>query len=626
MKKSMKSYGCYRFLVPCLCLAALLSSSPAAAQRFGMWPTDSRGSLALVRHDVRVTVTHPVAETVVTQEFENRSSFDREATFYYPVPEGAVVHGMALWVNGVRREARMLERHKAREIYQGIVNEKRDPALLERMDGNIFRMRIFPVLAKSRQRVELRFVQPVTAEAAGRYRLTLRKPPGTLVDVLRLSVTVRAPFALSSLGFEGHRGRFARRGDAFVMAMPAARRSFANDIRLRYSTRAAATGPRVVTTDAGDRTLFVAELPAAKPRQPARNVAVLVDCSLSMADKLRQARMVTRSVLGKLEASARAAVVPFSLVPLSAVKLLPPSEALDRAETLLDAVEPKLGTSFVPAVRRALSAGATHLVLVTDGATEFHQGELEHLLRLLVDRPGVTLSVVSLPGAQNGEILSDLARASGGDHVQLAKGDDLDGAAVRATRRVSRSGVALSAAAAASAPNARAEVDLVSRGPASLVVTGSVPRDQRSTPLSLTDLSTGKTLTISLSVDHLEAAGVSGLYASAAITRLTRRIKVLDAEQELRPAVVALSKTHNVVSEYTALLATDTDADYNRPTSGRTWQRKVRRVDDNLPSTEFHSTPEPHEWALILLALAALVVANRRGWLSFSPSTPQRPA
>ena len=90
------------------------------------------------------------------------------------------------------------------------------------------------------------------------------------------------------------------------------------------------------------------------------------------------------------------------------------------------------------------------------------------------------------------------------------------------------------------------------------------------------------------------------------------RIKLFGEQEALRTEVVKLSKTHNVLSEYTALLATETDADYLRQTSGRKWQRKMHDIGDDLPNASFDSTPEPHEWALIGMALFMLVVMRCR--------------
>ena len=95
-----------------------------------------------------------------------------------------------------------------------------------------------------------------------------------------------------------------------------------------------------------------------------------------------------------------------------------------------------------------------------------------------------------------------------------------------------------------------------------------------------------------------------------------RRIKVVGEEPALRQAVVKLSRAHNILSEYTALLATESDAQYDNPTSGRKWQRQTPGFGDDLPSTSFHSTPEPHEVLLMGLALMTLWAARRKGWLS----------
>jgi len=146
--------------------------------------------MVLVRHDVQVRIRQPLAEVTVTQVFDNPQPFQLEAYYYYPVPDGATVSNLALWVNGERREARVMERQRAREIYQGIVNEKRDPALVERLSDELFRIRIFPVPARGRQRVELRFVQPVEQLAPTHYRLLLKRPPGPTSHALRLAAAL----------------------------------------------------------------------------------------------------------------------------------------------------------------------------------------------------------------------------------------------------------------------------------------------------------------------------------------------------------------------------------------------------------------------------------------------------
>ena len=576
----------------------LVLPGEARAQLAGLWIAGSGQALEVVRHDVRVTINHPVAETVVTQEFKNPHAFNVETYFHYPVPPGASVTGMALWVNGERREARMLERQKAREIYNGIVAEKRDPALLERLDGNVFRIRIFPVLARSRQRVELRFAQPVEMPAPGRYRYTLKHNAGRHVHTLRLGVTLRAPLALRAVCLEGHPRQLQRRGGAHVLPFGAEKHDFKKEIILRYA--AATPGPNLASQVHGDRRLFVAELPLDAGGRVPRKVAVLLDTSRSMARHRDVALATVRRLLGRLGSTDRAAVIPFNLLPLHPTGLRSPEPA-STARTLerLAARPWTMGTAFAPAVRQALAAGARHLVLVTDGGTRGHQAELEHLLRVLYDRPGVTVSVVAMAGAQNQAELAELATATGGIFGRLESRAKVGALAVRLARLRGAAGVSLTGAG---------KLRVLRREPGRLLVTGQVPATARWLQLQVT----GAPAVTQVEIPSANTAAVRGLWAAATIHTVMRRIKLFGEEEKLRLEVVKLSKTHNVLSEYTALLATETDADYKRKTSGRKWQRKVKQVGDDLPAPSFDSTPEPHEWALMGIALLVLLALGRR--------------
>ncbi|MBW2732179.1 MAG: hypothetical protein JRH20_07275 [Deltaproteobacteria bacterium] len=129
-------------LLGVVCLFVLPTSS---AHAVGMRVRGTQTILRLVRHDVSVHVEHPVAVVRVIQEFENPLSRPVEADYTYQLPPGATVDDLGLWVNGVRRPARVLERQRAKEIYEGIVRQKRDPALVERTASGLYRIRIFPV-------------------------------------------------------------------------------------------------------------------------------------------------------------------------------------------------------------------------------------------------------------------------------------------------------------------------------------------------------------------------------------------------------------------------------------------------------------------------------------------------
>ena len=601
-----------RAIWPLLSIWALLSPAPAQAQRLGLWPSDAGTALPLTRHDVQVTVNHPVAEILVTQEFENSSSFNMEATFYYPVPAGATVAGMALWVNGVRREARMLERQKAREIYDGIVRKNRDPALLERVDGDTFKIRIFPVLARSRTRVELRFVQPVERRADGRYTVTLRKPPGATIHTLRLGLTLAAPFPLSRVQLAGHPDLLQPGARGLVMSRPASVRSFSRDIRLSYRSGAVSPSPAAAVTDLKGERLVVAEIPpASRGARVRRKVAILVDRSRTMSAQLPAAGRLVDGLLHAMQSGDQAAVVPFGLLPAGEVKLQPVAQALGALVERVRSLKASGGTAFLPAFEAALAAGARHIICVTDGGSRYHQAELEALLRRVVDNPGVTVSLITPNSPTNADTLRDLVHASGGILHDLPA-DTALAALVRSLVQVrGRPSARLTTAGTAYFLNA-------GTGAASLLIAMRVPAGTDRAVVALSgDME--RRVSIDLSASAGESTGAGVLYAAAAIEDLMRRIKVVGEEPALRQAVVKLSRAHNVLSEYTALRATETDAQFNNPTSGRKWQRKTPGFGDDLPSNSYSSTPEPHEVLLVGLALLALWTARRRGWISQGP-------
>lgn len=593
-----------------VCLAALFSLAlplPAAAQRAGLYLPGQNTSLKLVRYDVDVDVQHPVAHVTVTQAFENPLRFQQEAYFYYALPPAATLHDLALWVHGERRPARVLERQKAREIYNGIVRQKRDPALVERLRGNLFRIRIFPVLPGVRTRVELSFVQPIEHRAAGRYALRLRRPPGPKIDVLRLTVRMVGAKRAQSLRLEGHGGLLRPSASGEILPRAATQRSFDHDIVLHYALPVHKHS--AVAALSADGRYFVAELP--RPLERARSrLSLLIDTSASMAKHLPRLRQLAQSVIEALPPGASLQLLPFDYLPRPSAELglthHPATASLrQRAYGVLKELTAKRGSSFAPAVEQALAAGANHVLLLTDGASARHQAELEHLLRRLHDRSASSSAAVSVvllePGAASAELLRDLTRASGGSYVEAPAAD---------------ASVLARLAKLAPSPRPRAKLsslEVLRSAPDHLLVAGQLPTGDRARSLKISVTPSHQVSLELPAVGHGSAP--RALWAASRIETLYRRIKLFGAEEALRRRIVELSQRHRVVSEYTAFLVTETDADYDRKTSGRTWQRRVSRLGDaRAPS--FHSTPEPHEWALIGLGLLLVAWARRRSRLA----------
>lgn len=132
--------------------------------RNGLIAVDPQGQesrLSLRKYVVDVFIENGVARTTIDQTFFNHYHSNTEGTFYFPLPPGAAVSRLAMYVNGVRNEGGMVERNRGQQIYNDIKYENRDPALLEHLEGNLYKLRIFPLEGRQEKRLFLSFTQSV---------------------------------------------------------------------------------------------------------------------------------------------------------------------------------------------------------------------------------------------------------------------------------------------------------------------------------------------------------------------------------------------------------------------------------------------------------------------------------
>lgn len=150
--------------------ALRLESAPQPQGVGNLATRDPSGSVVhLQLRTLRVSgrVVGEMVETTVEHIFHNPSKQQLEGTFRFPVPQGAIVTGLAMEINGKLMEGELLERSRAREIYNEIVDAMQDPALLEWEKGNVFKLRVFPIEPEREKRVVLRYIAPLTRSGSG---------------------------------------------------------------------------------------------------------------------------------------------------------------------------------------------------------------------------------------------------------------------------------------------------------------------------------------------------------------------------------------------------------------------------------------------------------------------------
>jgi hypothetical protein len=139
------------------------------------------------RFEVDVLLFEDLAQTTITVSFKNTSNRNTEGELTLPLPKGATISGYQLEVNGRMRDSTAVARERARFAYESIKRQNIDPGYIERLPGNLYRTRIFPILGNSSKAVSLTYCHPLGPQDDQlRYRLLL---PQISVDQARVSVT-----------------------------------------------------------------------------------------------------------------------------------------------------------------------------------------------------------------------------------------------------------------------------------------------------------------------------------------------------------------------------------------------------------------------------------------------------
>lgn len=137
-----------------------------------------------------------------TLNFKNDSVMQREARSEIQLPPGGFVSRLTLWVNGEEREAAFAGRTHAREAYQQIVTQRRDPVLVTTAGRDRVLVQCFPVPPDGGEmKVRIGITTPLVLEAEGHERLLLphfRDRNFRIPDNLTHAVWIESKTALQS--------------------------------------------------------------------------------------------------------------------------------------------------------------------------------------------------------------------------------------------------------------------------------------------------------------------------------------------------------------------------------------------------------------------------------------------
>ena len=139
----------------------------------GLVSADKKTVLPLKDISVQVKVKGYLVGVSSTLNYSNDTSNPLEVTFRFPLEESFAVVGLEAIVDGRKVKATVLEKEKARDMYDDAITSGLAAAYAEEKTGDIFSLSLGNLPSGSEAEIKLRMVGELPIEADGRVRFTL---------------------------------------------------------------------------------------------------------------------------------------------------------------------------------------------------------------------------------------------------------------------------------------------------------------------------------------------------------------------------------------------------------------------------------------------------------------------
>lgn len=164
--------------------------------------------LQMTKLDVNVEVSGVFSKTTFTMNFFNETNQRLSGELTFPLPEDSVVSGYGLDINGVIVDGVCVEKEKARITFEKEVRKGVDPGLIEKVQGNNFKTRVYPIEPNSSRQVKVEFTNDLLVSSGKEVRDGIYTLPIEIPDTVKeFSLEVKSnnskkPFANPTTGLE----------------------------------------------------------------------------------------------------------------------------------------------------------------------------------------------------------------------------------------------------------------------------------------------------------------------------------------------------------------------------------------------------------------------------------------
>ncbi len=533
--------------------------------------------LHLQSENVKVEIKDQVAKTYITQTFSNDSDRNLAGTYLFPLPDDTTFSSFSLHIDGKPVEGKILEASAARQEYEQIVRRMVDPGLLEYADYKTVRARIFPIPAHGTKKVELEYTQLLKAEnGLMKYRFPLKsKVDDTPAEEIKVDVKIASTQGLRTIWSPTHVISANRPDNSNAKVGMIEKNTLPDkDFLLYYSVSNSELAANLITHKAeGEDGYFLMTLspPFQSKAVIGKDVVLVADTSGSMQGaKMEENKRALKYVVNALHPSDRFGLVEFNTDAETFKNNLVPATAENKkaACEFIDELSARGGTNIGDAIsigKTLLAGEATrpaYMIFMTDGEPTVGERETDKLIALANSKRDIRVFDFGVGYDVNTRLLNKLAEAHHGTAQFVEPDENLETALasfyekikspVLSDVKLTYTGMDVKNIYPRDVKDifAGTQVLLLGRykkgGNATIALTGKVNGSDKSFsfPLNFATSQAGNSHLIKL-------------WAMRRIGYLTEVAHGNGENKEVIDEIIALSKQHGIISQYTSYLVTD---------------------------------------------------------------------
>ncbi len=595
------------------CIVAVMATVCMAqgVQAAGLM-TPSNGfspELTIKQHHVDVVIEDGYAITTVDQTFFNPSDQALEAIYSFPVPHKASVGEFTYWIDGKPVTGEVLEKAKARTVYEQEKAQGRETALTEQDAYRSFDSSVYPVQAQDKVQIRLVYIQPVHVDLGiGRYEYPLEEGGTdeeklafwtyneTVDEAFSFNLTMRSSYPIDSFRLPQHpqaaitmqsnqqwEVAFANTGhsvesegvteasaEASEPGSTAQSFQLDRDIVVYWRHQQGLPGSVDMIThkpEGSDRGTFMMTVTPGDDLagiQSGRDWVFVLDYSGSMQSKYQSLIEGVRKGLHRLSSNDRFKIVLFNNAAreLTSGYSEVTEHNIQQQLSRLESIRPSGGTNLYAGLeagyKRLDADRPSAVILVTDGVANVGVSEKKDFLQLL-QKHDVRLFSFVMGNSANRPLLEGMTNVSNGFYMNISNGDDIAGRLIQTADKLNHEAYR----------DIKLEIDGVNVKDLTPARVGSLYRGQQLivfghywgdgiAEIEVSGKVSDKDVSYKSALQFPERSELNPelerLWAYATIEDLQNRMDYLGHDSETEQAIVDIAVNYGLVTDYTSML------------------------------------------------------------------------